>query len=120
MKPVYFFIAFFIALTLNCYFIYFPKETAQQITKALLMPLLITPIIISTSFKNNQPLIGVLILSWLGDLALLGKGQAFFMTGLCLFLCAHLGYVFIFTQIKSLRLLSTRKLLYSLLNPLSL
>lgn len=49
-----------------------------------------------TSDRFGVLVVGALLLSALGDTALLHEGRGFFITGLCLFLCAHASYTVAF------------------------
>ncbi|MDB5230221.1 MAG: lysoplasmalogenase [Chitinophagaceae bacterium] len=119
-RPALLIILFGIVLAANCLFIYLEIEMARQITKALLMPVLIGLVISSSWFSEKRFLFVVLLFSWLGDLLLLGKGQVFFLSGLSCFLLAHLTYIFIFNKLKPLRYLSTKKFIYTAVTPLTI
>ncbi|NLI17529.1 MAG: lysoplasmalogenase [Actinomycetales bacterium] len=72
---------------------------ARKATKSALMPLLALDTAVAT--PRPTPLVrgvlGAQVLSWLGDVALLGSGDRRFLLGLGSFLAAHLGYIAAFS-----------------------
>jgi len=67
---------------------------AADITKPLLMPLLITMLIIQVPNASKHILIlFALLMSWFGDIALMFAGSLSFMIGLAFFLAAHILYI---------------------------
>lgn len=76
-------------------------ETLTTATKPLLIPLLAGAVLWLTRgrmSRNVGLLLAALFISWLGDLALLGDGDSWFLVGLGCFLVAHLGYVALFAS----------------------
>jgi uncharacterized membrane protein YhhN len=78
---------------------------ARHLTKPLLMPLLLAGYLVSVKpvDTGNRTVAAALLLSWAGDLLLLGKGQGAFMAGLVAFLLAHLAYIRYFLAIPGTR-----------------
>lgn len=78
---------------------------ARKATKSALMPLLALDTAVAAT--RPSPLVrgvrGAQVLSWLGDVALLGSGDRRFLLGLGSFLSAHLGYIAAFTSARDPR-----------------
>jgi uncharacterized membrane protein YhhN len=75
------------------------------LTKPLLMPLLMAGYFtaVRPMGAGNRTVLAALLLSWAGDLLLLGSGAAWFVSGLIAFLLAHLAYIRYFLTIRSNR-----------------
>ncbi|MFI7605236.1 lysoplasmalogenase [Micromonospora sp. NPDC049366] len=74
---------------------------AEAITKPLLMPLLAAYLWLATRDRGHRPsrlLLAALAFSTGGDVALLVGGTGWFLTGMALFLGAHLCYIAAFTR----------------------
>lgn len=74
-------------------------EPLAMATKPLLIPLLAGAVLWLSRGRRSSGvilLLAALLFSWLGDLALLGDGDSWFLIGLGCFLVAHLGYVALF------------------------
>lgn len=73
----------------------------HTVCKPALLPLLLVYYVVSarTSGASMSMLVmSALVLSWLGDVLLMGEGQSFFIFGLVSFLLAHLTYIFAYRQ----------------------
>ena len=73
-------------------------------SKILLMPWLIVFAYFSQGVRISilKPLlIGALILSWIGDILLIGDDKQLFIGGLISFLIAHLFYIIIFRKLST-------------------
>jgi len=72
----------------------------QQITKALLMPVLMAFAWMHVGFKNSRRLLLALLFCWTGDVLLLFtyKNELYFLLGLAAFLIGHLAYISTFLQ----------------------
>jgi len=71
-------------------------QLLRYLTKPLLMPVLATSFTSSTDGRRDvlrQATLGAQALSWGGDLALLGKSERAFLTGVGSFLAAHVSYI---------------------------
>lgn len=78
-----------------------PFFTLYAILKALLMPLLLMYFWQSSANWNRRTRLAVvfaLLMSWLGDVLLLGSSDLNFQLGLGAFLLAHLGYIRFFSK----------------------
>ncbi|MEV4198757.1 lysoplasmalogenase [Micromonospora globbae] len=76
-------------------------RVAELVTKPLLMPLLAAHLWQATTAQGRRTprlILAALALSTGGDVALLGTGTGWFLTGMALFLGAHLCYVAAFTR----------------------
>ena len=71
-------------------------EVPRRLTKPLLMPVL--------AMGRDRPTQRALAMSWLGDVALLGRGSAAFSVGLGSFLAGHVGWLAAFGQRPTRRL----------------
>lgn len=78
---------------------------ARYLTKPLLMPLLLAGYLrsVQPADSGNRTVAAALLLSWAGDLLLLGSGPGAFMAGLVAFLLAHLAYIRYFLTIPGAR-----------------
>lgn len=79
--------------------------SAEQLTKPLLMPLLIAWVLVEGRWPRSAPvllLLTGLALSWIGDLLLLGDGDALFALGIAAFLLAQVAYLVSFTRVDGL------------------
>lgn len=74
------------------------RREARRLTKPVLMPLLAAQVMASQSEGEGGLVAAGLGLSWLGDVALLGEGEAAFTAGLSSFLAAHLCYLAAFRK----------------------
>lgn len=105
-------IIFWIALILNCYFIYTGQHFQQSLTKIALVPALLFYIFSNTHnsyFKNNKILIfTAFTCAWLGDILLLNKGDMFFLSGMLAFACTHILFIIIFYRIHKLSISTAR------------
>src|SRR5690606_22621485 len=77
------------------------EDELAAVTKTLLMPALALVLVIGLGRLDRWPSWGRLAVagvffSWLGDLALIGDGDAFFLSGVGLFALAQLAYAFTF------------------------
>jgi len=84
-------------------------------TKPLLMPLLLAwaltiMIFFHMSGSWQMWLVVGLIFSWLGDLALMGTSEVWFMTGLGAFAIAQIAYIFMFGRIRGVSLVRAWKI----------
>ncbi|MEV1330000.1 lysoplasmalogenase [Micromonospora costi] len=74
---------------------------AELVTKPLLMPLLAAYLWRAAAERGHRPqrlVLAALAFSTGGDVALLGAGTGWFLTGMALFLGAHLCYIAAFTR----------------------
>lgn len=79
---------------------------AEQLTKPLLMPLLIAWLIVEGRRSRSAPLALLLVglvFSWIGDLLLLGDGDRFFAVGLGAFLVTQVAYTVGFARVPGMR-----------------
>lgn len=72
-------------------------------TKPLLMPALVLWVISMTRSRGNRGiwfrwLVAALLFSWLGDLALMGTSQTWFLIGIGAFALAQISYIAMFTM----------------------
>lgn len=77
----------------------------RYLTKPLLMPLLAAGYLqaVRPLGPGSRTVLSALLLSWAGDLLLLGTGATWFIAGLIAFLLAHLTYIRYFLSIQSNR-----------------
>ena len=75
------------------------------LTKPLLMPLLGAGYLLAVRplGSGSRTVLAALLLSWAGDLLLLGAGATWFISGLVAFLLAHLTYIRYFLSIPANR-----------------
>lgn len=75
------------------------NRRARRVTKPALMPLLAADVVRANDAGGTKPLVlAGLGLSWLGDVALLGKGERALPSGLAAFLAAHGCYLAAFAR----------------------
>lgn len=76
---------------------------ARSLTKPLLMPLLLAGYLrdVRPAEAGHRTVATALLLSWAGDILLLGTGPYAFVSGLLAFLLAHLAYIRYFLSIRS-------------------
>jgi uncharacterized membrane protein YhhN len=79
----------------------------RRVTKPLLMPALTAGLLSEGSGAGARGVVAGQALSWVGDVALLGKGRGPLLTGLAAFLAAHVSYVAAFRGRSSQPLLAT-------------
>lgn len=78
-----------------------PSPVLTTLTKPLLIPFLAIAVIWFLRRSLSRAailLLGALLFSWLGDLALLIPGGTWFLIGLVLFLLAHVAYIALFSS----------------------
>lgn len=77
----------------------------RYLTKPLLMPILAAGywLAVRPPGPGSRTVLAALLLSWAGDLLLLGEGANWFMSGLVAFLLAHLTYIRYFLSIRTNR-----------------
>jgi len=77
-------------------------RAARFVTKPLLMPALATAFVGATEGKGTlaKGVATAQAFSWGGDVALLGKGDTAFLSGLSSFFAGHLGYVAAFASAR--------------------
>ncbi|OIR00176.1 YhhN-like protein [mine drainage metagenome] len=106
-------IIFWIALILNCYFIYSGQHFAEAFTKIALIPALLSHILLNTRnnhFKNNAILIfTAFICAWLGDILLLNKDEIFFLLGMLAFASAQILFAITFYRIHKIRISKSKE-----------
>ena len=75
-----------------------------DVTKPLIVPFLLGYYVAGSDFPRSKPLMVALIACWLGDVALMlvSLKDAWFMTGLGLFLAGHIFYIVTYGQHRSL------------------
>lgn len=104
MKQTYWVILFLIVLLANILGSVFNNTLLQNISKPLLMPLLMGWFLFSgiRSITNRKWILAALFFSWLGDVLLMfqEKDALFFMLGLAAFLIAHIFYIIFFFEIN--------------------
>jgi uncharacterized membrane protein YhhN len=69
--------------------------------KPALLPLLLVYYVVSAREAGGSMsmlVVAALVLSWLGDVLLMGEGQSFFIFGLVSFLLAHVTYILAYRQ----------------------
>jgi uncharacterized membrane protein YhhN len=105
-KHQYLLLLFWVALLVDCYYIYQGNEAHRWITKGILMPLLLIYYLVNASRHHHLPsrIITVIafVLAWAGDIFLLKTDEASFITGLVLFLLMHVAYLIYFARIHGL------------------
>jgi uncharacterized membrane protein YhhN len=96
--------AFLIILVVHCICIYAELDLWRNVTKLLLVPLLITHLLLHQSVFNwkIRPVYG-LFFSFLGDALLIGEGSTFFLSGMIAFVLAHLNYSYYFLQLQPVK-----------------
>jgi uncharacterized membrane protein YhhN len=74
-----------------------------DVTKPLIVPLLLGYYVAGSEYPRSKPLMIALITCWLGDVALMfvGLKATWFMTGLVLFLAGHIFYIITYRQHRS-------------------
>jgi uncharacterized membrane protein YhhN len=80
--------------------------SAEQLTKPLLMPLLIAWLLVEARRALSAPLLLLLVglmFAWLGDLLLLGEGDTLLAAGISAFLVTQLAYCLAFGRVPGLR-----------------
>lgn len=104
MKQTYWVILFLIVLLANILGSVFNNTLLQNISKPLLMPLLMGWFLFSgiRNITNRKWILAALFFSWLGDVLLMfqEKDALFFMLGLAAFLIAHIFYIIFFFEIN--------------------
>jgi uncharacterized membrane protein YhhN len=75
----------------------------SDVTKPLIVPLLLGYYVAGSDYPRSKPLMIALITCWLGDVALMfvGLKASWFMTGLILFLAGHIFYIITYRQHRS-------------------
>jgi uncharacterized membrane protein YhhN len=75
----------------------------SDVTKPLIVPLLLGYYVAGSDYPRSKPLMIALIACWLGDVALMfvGLKPSWFMTGLVLFLAGHVLYIITYRQHRS-------------------
>jgi uncharacterized membrane protein YhhN len=81
-----------------------PHRRARLVTKPLLMPMLVTR---SLRSPGGPAPVTAQACSWGGDLALMGTGRGRFLTGVAMFLAAHVAYVSAFRSRSSAPVLAS-------------
>lgn len=79
---------------------------AEQLTKPLLMPLLVAWLIADARHDRSAPLVLLLVglvFAWIGDLLLLGDGDLLFGLGIAAFLVTQVVYSAAFVRVPGLR-----------------
>lgn len=79
------------------------QPDVRMATKPLLMPVLLLAYRrdVSVSDTFSRKIVLALLLSWIGDVALMFHGTGMFIAGLSAFLSAHLVYIYYFRSIRS-------------------
>lgn len=105
-KHQYLLLFYWVALLVDCYFIYEGNETQRWMTKGILMPLLLIYYALNASRHHHLPsrvlTVVALVLAWAGDIFLLRTDESNFIIGLVLFLAMHLVYLVYFARIHGL------------------
>lgn len=88
----------------------------QQLTKPLLLPLLVLYFISNVGKERSalkKWIIAALFFSWAGDVLLMfvPKNEVFFLLGLGSFLLAHIFYIFYFHTVKTVEQVKSRPML---------
>lgn len=95
---------FLVVLLVNLLSNHFHWQLPQVVSKALLMPLLVTQLFLAkrnTEEKAWRLVLAGLLASWLGDLFLLkGAEPSIFIAGLLSFLTAHVLYILYYRRYK--------------------
>jgi uncharacterized membrane protein YhhN len=92
---------FVLVLLIHCFSIQAEMNFLRTATKTILVPLLMMHLMVNFSHKTlgYLPMIA-LFFSWMGDLLLLGKGSAFFLSGMFAFIVTHFFYSYSFLKIQ--------------------
>lgn len=102
----YFVLLFWGVLVLDCFLIFSQREEYRIATKSLLMPLLLLYYLANVSRHKHRPskflATSAFLLAWAGDILLLFQGEAFFISGLLLFLVMHFIYIIYFWRVHPL------------------
>jgi len=104
MKKIYWIVLFVIVLLTDLAAIYLDNETLRNLTKPLLMPILIGYFIAqANSFTSSLKkwIVLALVFSWAGDVLLMFEpmNNNFFIFGLVAFLLAHVFYILFYENI---------------------
>ncbi|MBX9732463.1 MAG: lysoplasmalogenase, partial [Chitinophagaceae bacterium] len=98
---------FWLALFTHCAFIYLGKTEYRQITKLLIMPILILYLFASVKKNRYQTskiiIFTGLIFSFLGDALLIKSGPTWFIAGMIAFLITHICYTSFFLRIAKVK-----------------
>lgn len=100
-------IIFWVILFTHCAMIYMGKTQYAQLTKLLLMPVLI--IFLAMNAKKNIYTISKVIIytglvaAYLGDILLMFNGSNFFLAGMLSFMITHICYTAIFLRMAKVR-----------------
>lgn len=96
-------VIFLLVLLMHCLSIQVEMTQIRNITKVVLVPLLMIHLLINHSLRvlGYLPLIALLF-SWIGDILLLGDDPAFFLSGMIAFVMTHVSYSFTFLKIKQI------------------
>lgn len=94
-------VIFLLVLLMHCLSIQVEMTQIRNITKVVLVPLLMIHLLINQSLRvlGYLPLIALLF-SWIGDILLLGDDPSFFLSGMIAFVMTHVSYSFTFLKIK--------------------
>lgn len=98
-------VIFLLVLLMHCLSIQVEMTQIRNVTKVILVPLLMIHLLINRSLRllGYLPLIALLF-SWIGDILLLGDEPAFFLSGMIAFVMTHVSYSFTFLKIKQVTL----------------
>lgn len=93
---------FWIVATIQLVSILLDYKTGIRLSKPLLIPVLMLPVIFNTSVHatRKKMMILALLFSWAGDIFLMLPGIGYFIPGLIGFLFAHISYILYFYGIK--------------------
>jgi len=96
--------AFLMILVVHCICIYAALDSWRDVTKLLLIPLLMAYLLFGQPVLNwkIRPVYG-LFFSFLGDALLIGEGAVFFLSGMIAFVMAHLNYSYFFLQLHPVK-----------------
>ncbi|MEN9299888.1 MAG: hypothetical protein RLZZ429_2201 [Bacteroidota bacterium] len=96
-------VIFLLILLMHCLSIQVEMTQIRNVTKIILVPLLMIHLLINHSLRvlGYLPLIALLF-SWIGDILLLGDEPAFFLSGMIAFVMTHVSYSFTFLKIKQI------------------
>ena len=102
-KHAYFIVAFLLVCITDILGIAFHMPVLHQVTKPLLMPVLMIWLFRNMHTGGRAFLLGGLFFSWLGDIALLleDRHPLLFIAGLVGFLITHICYIIYFGKIRS-------------------
>lgn len=103
---------FVLILVLHCVFIYQEALLLRQISKLLLIPILLVYSMVGA--KPKRGLLLALIFSFAGDALLLGNGVTYFLMGMVAFILAHMNYSFYFLHLAPVSSRSIRTLYLAL------